>query len=664
MTEIRPDLLQRLEYLAQSKDIDPNQLLEKWLDDHEYDRTLTEMTIDAVITIDARHHILTFNPSAEGIFGYKAIEVIGKSINLLLPSSLHEIHQQHIKHFGQADDTKRLMNQRDQIRGRRKDGTYFPAEASISKTGEGSRLQFHVILRDTSERVAMSQEIQQREENFRLLMNNLLAFICLHDIDGRYSYVSRSCFQITGYQAEELIGRIPYDFSHPDDKEHVREVHDTILHGVEVDSTIYRFRHKDGHYIWVETKIQPVTNADGELLHIATGTRDITSHVTIQQELEQERDLLEKIMETSPSGISVVDKSGQLDFSNKRAREILRLPNAQDTERSYDSEVWKHTHYDGTPWPDEKQPFVRVMKTGKAVYDVQHAIESPDGQRVLLSINGAPLFDEDGNIAKVVFTIEDVTELKRAEQSLRESLKQEQQVTTLKSRFLSIVSHEFRTPLTVIMSSTDLLEHYLQDTTTEAIEKHLEQIRKQVKHLDIQLGDVSTFNKANQTQTQLNLEQMFVVDLLQQLIIGVKATYTDCPPIKLITPHQRNESFLLDPQLIQHIFSNLISNAAKYSDGEGEITIHFVCTDNILHFKVRDKGRGIHEKDKDNLFNYFYRGDNVGQVKGTGIGLAVVKQSVMAHSGKIEFESTLGVGSTFTVTIPIQYSHQPKPPRD
>ncbi len=655
MTEIRPDLLQRLEYLAQWKDVDPNQLLEEWLDDHEYDRTLNEITVDAVITIDVNHHILTFNSSAENIFGYAASEVIGKSINILLPSSLHEIHQQHIEHFGQGDETKRLMNGRGQIQGRRKDGTHFPAEASIGKTGEDSRLQFHVILRDISERVAISQKLQQSEEKFRLLMNNILDFVCLHDIDGRYNYVSPSCFQITGYQVEELIGRIPYDFFHPDDKEYVREVHETILRGVEINSTIYRFQHKNGHYIWVETKTQPVINADGKISYIVTGTRDISPHVTTQQELEQERDLLEKIMETSPSGITVVDKSGQLDFSNKRAREILRLPESQDTERSYNSEVWKHTHYDGTPWPDEKQPFVRIMQTGEAVYEVQHAIESPNGQRVLLSINGAPLFDEDGNIAKVVFTIEDVTELKRAEQSLRESLKQEQQVTTLKSRFLSIVSHEFRTPLSVIMTSADILEHHLQGMMTEAVARRLEQIRHQVRYLDVQLDDVSTLNKANQTQTQLNLEQMFAIDLLYQLIAETELTYTDCPPIHLITPHKRNESFLLDPHLIQHIFSNLISNAAKYSDGQGEITIRLVCTDNSLHFTVRDKGRGIHEKDKENLFNYFYRGDNVGQVKGTGIGLAVVKQSVMAHDGTIEFESTLGVGSIFTVTIPIQH---------
>ena len=102
---------------------------------------------------------------------------------------------------------------------------------------------------------------------------------------------------------------------------------------------------------------------------------------------------------------------------------------------------------------------------------------------------------------------------------------------------------------------------------------------------------------------------------------------------------------MIDPQLIQHIFTNLISNAVKYSNGEGVVTITLTCTDKTFYFNVKDQGIGIREEDQSNLFDFFFRGENVGGVKGTGIGLAIVKQSVKAHGGQIEFIENISGGN-------------------
>jgi len=650
MTTIRPDLLEHLEQVATIRGIDPNHLIEQWIIEQDI---LTDITLDAVITISADHIITAYNLAAEDIFGYTKQEAIGQPLNLLLPSEFHDVHRHHIQEFAQSDDNKRRMNKRDTIIGRRKDGSEFYAEASIGKTNTNDGMRFYVTLRDITERVTIRQQLENSEQRLHLMMDHISDLVCLHDADGTYRFVSAASYRLTGYQPEELIGNNPYDFFHPDDIIRIKTSHSTARDGRDTTSTIYRFRHKDGHYRWFETNTHPIKDDDETTIQLVTATRDITSHIETQQELSRERDLLEKIMDTSPSGISVVDKSGQLEFANKRSEQILRLRKSEQLERSYDSAEWKHTHYDGTPWPDEKQPFVRVMKTKKPVYNVQHAIESPDGTRVLLSINGAPIFDDEGEVEKVVFTIEDVTEIKRAEQSLRETLKTEREVTTLKSRFLSIVSHEFRTPLSVIMTSTDMLELSTKNLLDKRSLGRLDQIRRQIRYLDAQLNEISSFNKSNQSEIKLNLEQTYLVDLIQELIDEITHQYPDSPPIQVHTPHKRSDSFLLDSQLLQHIFSNLISNAVKYSNGNGEINIIVDCNEKAMHFSIKDQGIGISEADKENLFNFFYRGDNVGNIKGTGIGLAVVKQSVTAHGGTIEFESELGVGTQFAVNIPI-----------
>ncbi len=653
MTRIREDLLDRLNKLADHHQMDVNHLLETWLDQHEYNLTLIDITLDAVITIDKGQTIVAYNNSAETIFGYSSEEAIGQHINLLLSPSDYDVHSKHIEKFAASNDTKRLMNRRGTIIGRRKNGDEFPAEASIGKSGIGDGQQFHVILRDISERIKAQQQLQQQEQQLRLMMNNINDAVCLHDANGVYRFVSPASIAVTGYTPEELIGNSPYDYFHPNDYSVLLETNEAVRNEENVNPSIYRFRHKDGHYVWLETNTNGIKDDNGNIIQFVTGTRNITTHIKTQQALQQERDLLEKIMNTSPSGITVLDKSGQIEFANKRSEDIFRLPQGDQIIRSYNSDEWKITDLDGSPWPDEKLPFVRVVTTKAPVYNVQHAIESPDGQRVLLSINGAPIFDEDDEIEKVVFTIEDITELKRAEESLQQLLEDERELTEVKSQFLSMVSHEFRTPLSVILTSTDIIERFNLEMLDERTIKRLEQIRRQVKYLDAQLKEISSLNKSSQSEITLNLKQVQVVDLLQQLIDEVTNQFDDSPPINLVTSYDRSVSFLLDAQLLQHIISNLISNAVKYSNGHGTITISLTSQDNLLKFVVQDEGIGIPKANQDNLFNFFYRADNVGSIKGMGIGLAVVKRSVTSHGGTITCESEVGVGTTFTVYLPI-----------
>lgn len=653
---IRDDLKIRLEKLAKSRNIDLNTLLEESLNQYEYHNTIMGITSDAVISANANYQITAFNQGAENIFGYKSEEVLGQSLNMLIPEHLHDTHQQHMQDFVTGNESIRLMSQRSAIYCQHKDARVFPAEAAISKSDTEQGIQFHIVLRDISHHIEIRQQLEISEHYLQLVMDNVTDLVCLHKLDGRYKFVSQSSYHLTGYQPNELIGQSPDDYLHPDDVITMKKIYKIVTDGETVDGALYRFRHKDGHYIWCETKIHAVMDANNNITHLVAGTRDATEQVRVHQELQDERDLLAKIMNTSPFGINVVDKSGNIEFANKRSEEILRLSKSDRLGHVYDLSEWKHAHLDGLAWTDEDQPFIRVMKTRKPIYDVRYALESPDGQRVLLSTNGAPIFDENGEISKVVFTLEDITELRRAEQSLRESLAQERDINTIKSQFLSIVSHEFRTPLSVILTSVDIIQLLAKDKLTSKELHRLDQIRKQVKYLDVQLDEVSAINQSDQINQELKLEQTFVVDLMYQLILETQTRYQDCPPIKVVTPHTKMDSCLLDPQLIQHILSNLIGNAVKYSDGQGEITITLSFTGQTFYFSVKDRGIGIRQEDQDNLFDFFFRGDNVGGVKGTGIGLAVVKQSVEAHGGEIDFVSRVGIGTTFTVTIPFNYT--------
>ncbi|MGC9400220.1 MAG: response regulator [Anaerolineae bacterium] len=166
--------------------------------------------------------------------------------------------------------------------------------------------------------------------------------------------------------------------------------------------------------------VRPVANHE-LLARIRAGLR---IH-RVEADLRRERDLLDRMMETSPVGIILVDCEGQITFANARAEEILGLSRDSLTQLSYNAPQWRITDYEGQPFPEEELPFRQVMATGSPVYDVRHAIESREGGRTLLSINAAPLRDEMGEIVGMVATIEDVTERVQEEKQHREQLERE-----------------------------------------------------------------------------------------------------------------------------------------------------------------------------------------------------------------------------------------------
>ncbi len=175
-----------------------------------------------------------------------------------------------------------------------------------------------------------------------------------------------------------------------------------------------------GNERWVHTKGR-AHHQEGKITRVSGIFQDITEYKQAEEALRKERDLVTQLIETSPMSIAIVSREGQIIFANSRAEEVLGLTKETITQRTYDAPEWRHTDYDGNPWPDEAQPFVRVMSTGQPVYDVRHAIEWPDGRRVLLSINGAPLFDKEGQVESVIFTMEDITKEVQAQKALIES---------------------------------------------------------------------------------------------------------------------------------------------------------------------------------------------------------------------------------------------------
>ncbi len=268
---------------------------------------------------------------------------------------------------------------------------------------------------------------------------------------------------------------------------------------------------------------------------------------------------------------------------------------------------------------------------------------------------------------EVLVIIRNITDRKQAENELRETLKKERELNELKSRFVSMASHEFRTPLTTIQGSTELIEHYNHKWTEEKKQVHYNRIYSNIKHMTQMLDEVLLVGKAEAGKLEFNPTPLNVIQfcrsLVEELQQGLGREYTIIFTLQDLSTEGESEADYspctaakLDKKLLQYIISNLLSNAIKYSPVSSTIHLALTCQKNQIKIQIQDEGIGIPEEDQIRLFEAFHRATNVEGIPGTGLGLVIVKNAVDLHGGSIAINSKVGEGTTFTVTLPLNAS--------
>ncbi len=248
-----------------------------------------------------------------------------------------------------------------------------------------------------------------------------------------------------------------------------------------------------------------------------------------------------------------------------------------------------------------------------------------------------------------------VIERKNAEAELLESQKQlekmlenERELNVLKSRFVSMASHEFRTPLSTILSSMSLLERYMDKGEPEKGSKHIEKVKNSVRHLTGILEDFLSLGKLEEGKVEMNPEVFEVRPFLEEVLEDFSSFVKPGQHLTLDCPE--GMTIETDKKMFRQVMINLISNAIKYSE-EGNINITFEDSSKHYLISVSDQGMGIPNSDKKNMFSRFFRAGNAINIEGTGLGLNIVQKHLELLGGDIDFESEVGVGTTFYIRL-------------
>jgi len=252
--------------------------------------------------------------------------------------------------------------------------------------------------------------------------------------------------------------------------------------------------------------------------------------------------------------------------------------------------------------------------------------------------------------ATLIFVV-DATARLQAELTQRQTLQRQTELNDMKSRFISVASHEFRTPLAFILSSAELLKHYGDRLPEPEKADVIATIETGVRRMTQMLDRVLLLGKVEAQMLEFQPAQVNLQVLCQDLVEDARIQHSEAGCELALEFEARPAVGLFDEKLLRHIFGNLLSNAIKYSPQGGKILFRVSSSEGRVAFEVSDQGIGIPAEELPHLFEWFHRASNVGEIQGTGLGLAIVKNSVDLHGGRIEVASVVGQGTRFTVTI-------------
>ena len=495
---------------------------------------------------------------------------------------------------------------------------------------------------------ATDRQFAQLEERFRELANNVDAGFILRVIDPpEFLYLNPAYFKIFGFDPDGPTPTPDQSMAliHLDDRARV----ESILAGGAGSDLVeqeFRFTGPAGEQRWASERVSPITDDDGVVRRVAGIFSDITDRKAAAAALHDSEERLDQLARSTEVGFFVREQSKML-YMNAGLFRILALDPVMPNPTMPDIVSMIHpddrelsaTATDGADRNESTQVELRIIR--------------PDGEVRWIRQTNDPVATTAGKPIRVAGTITDITERKVAEEAARTAHLEVERANSAKDEFLSRISHELRTPLNAVIGFTQLLE---LDELTPSQEEAVGHILRGGRHLLAMINDVLDISVIESDRIELSLEPVHCWELVRETI-GLMKTLAAARGIEidLVPGPAATGSFVLaDRRRLKQVLLNLLSNAIKYNRPAGRIDIGVAISDGTdLRVSVTDSGLGIEAEDLPRLFNPFDRLDQSSDIEGTGLGLALSERLTSLMNGRLEAESTPGLGSTFTVTLPL-----------
>ncbi|MGV8838075.1 PAS domain-containing protein [Cellvibrio sp.] len=588
--------------------------------------------------------------TGETIFNERWAEIVGYTLAELTPVSIDTwldlAHPEDLKKSGELIE-QHLRGELEfydcKCRMRHKDGywVWVHDRGRVSRRDDnGNPLWMSGTHADISELQSSQQQLRNSEERLQSMLSNFPggAYRCENDPDWTMLYLSAAVKQLTGYSATEFTRsdspRSFTELTHPDDVPWIAERVGAALSAKEPFELLFRLRHADGHWLWVQELGRGIYDESGHLKYIDGFIWDVTQAEMANKAIQLNEQKLSTLYNQASIGIALnaVDGGRYLECNP----ELCRLTGYTE------AELIAISYWDLTPAHYQLQEYQQLesLHVSGRYGPYEKEYRHRDGHLIPVLLNGVLIEGPDGE-RKIWSFIQDITERKRIDQ--------------MKNEFVSAVSHELRTPLTSIAGSLALVTSGALGGIPDKIQSMLGIAHKNAKRLTLLINDLLDMEKILAGKMEFDLQEQSLLSILEASLESNKA-YADSYDITLALQLEVNDlRARVDAQRLQQVLTNFISNAVKFSPKEGQVEIRLSRQADQAVIEVVDHGPGISDEFRSRIFQKFSQADSSDsrQRGGTGLGLSISKAFVERMNGNIGFESEPGQGATFFARFPI-----------
>ncbi len=530
-----------------------------------------------------------------------------------------------------------------------------------------------------SDKERLNEEVKNNERMLDSLLNGIKESALLIDVNGKVLAANNTVDDRINSGKRDIVGKNVFDLLNSDEAESRRRYIEEVIR---VRKALQFEDVRNGRVI--NNSLSPVLESNGTVSKIALIGFDITTQRENEKALKESENKFRALIEDSIDVITLIDATGIILYESPSYQKVM----GYSVNERIGKNAFVQLH------PDDRE---NILGLFKEVLLSTNWITLPPTR--VLNADGTYHWIEgtvnnkisDPNIGGIIINYRDITELRlanieleqhrnnleeliqtrtkeldaanlklvrevklkeEAEEQLKELLIKEKELSNLKSRFISTASHEFRTPLASLSSSTELIQRYKNKWDDNKINEHLNRIMNSAAHLTKLMDDVISINRAETGKIVFAPEECNLYEICKNVI-----EYLNLDTNENIKFHFSFEAskrhYILDEKQIKLVLNNLLSNAVKYSNNDSTANLLIYCDESKLVIKISDEGIGIPEEDLPRLFAPFYRASNTSNIKGSGLGLSIVKHAVDLHGGTIQVNSKQGVGTTFTITLPI-----------
>ncbi len=493
-----------------------------------------------------------------------------------------------------------------------------------------------------------TRALSESEQRLRAIVETQTELVGRYRPDGVTTYINPAYERVYGVRALEYVGKNWIEQAAPELAATVRKE----IARLTPENPGFEFLHRkvsdDGKTIQEHWVNRGIFDESGKLVEIQAAGRDVTELVEAEQRFQESEARFHRLFVDSPAGVVLLDGVTMVAV-NPAGLKMIGFSDLKEAVGRTLLEFSPEFQPDGTPSTVAAAQLAKKRQTeGNSRFE--WTCRTVAGAELTIEAFSSTVEIGGRSLAQVI--LHDISERKRAEQELRNSLERERELSHLKSNFISMVSHEYRNPLGIILSSTELLKRYHDRLTPAERMESILDIEVATRRMAGMIDNLLLMGKADAGKLAMAAKLVDLVELSQVIIDEVLSAGDDGRKIRF--EHSGIDTFATtDEQLLRLILSNLLTNALKYSppDRAPSLTVNRVGRHAV--FTIHDDGIGIPEEDRPALFQAFRRARNVGLVNGTGLGLYIVKHCVDLHEGTIELESAVGKGTTVTINLPM-----------